>query len=30
LKDIHLPGEITEVGFKIFGYIEEGVSVDYL
>lgn len=30
LKDIYLPGEATEAGYKVYGYIKEGVSVDYL
>jgi len=30
LQAIHLPGEITEAGYKIYGYIKEGFSVDFL
>ncbi|QDT81811.1 hypothetical protein CA11_54080 [Gimesia maris] len=30
LKKIHVPGEVTEHGFKVFGYIPAGQTVDYL
>lgn len=30
LQYIHLPGETTEAGYKVYGYIKEGSSVDFL
>ena len=30
LKSIHVPGIKTENGFKVFGHVPEGYSVDYL
>lgn len=30
LKSIHVPGIKTEYGFKVYGYVHEGESVDYL
>jgi hypothetical protein len=30
LARIHVPGESTENGFKIYGYVTEDQSVDYL
>lgn len=30
LKSIHVPSIKTEHGFKVYGYIIEGASVDYL
>lgn len=30
LKAIHVPGERTEDGFRVFGYVEPGKSVKYL
>lgn len=30
LKSIHVPGTKTENGFKVFGHVVEGISVDYL
>jgi hypothetical protein len=30
LKKIHLPGEETEDGFRIYGYAQPGQSLDYL
>lgn len=30
LQSIHLPGEETDKGFKIYGYINVGTSIDYL
>jgi len=30
LKRIHLPGEETEDGFRIFGYASQGQAVQYL
>lgn len=30
LKAIHLPGEETEAGFRVFGYGEKGQTLDYL
>jgi hypothetical protein len=30
LVAIHLPGEETELGFRIFGYVPAGTFVDYL
>jgi hypothetical protein len=30
LAKIHLPGEETESGFRIFGYVADGQVVDYL
>lgn len=30
LKSIHVPGIKIENGFKVYGYVSEGQSVDYL
>ena len=30
LQAIHLPGELTADGFRVFGYVEDGQAVDYL
>jgi len=30
LKKIHVPGQESEYGFKVFGFVVEGVSVEYL
>lgn len=30
LKVIHVPGERSEVGYRVFGYVEPGKSVKYL
>jgi hypothetical protein len=30
IKRIHLPGEETDDGFRIYGYAEQGQTVDYL
>ncbi len=30
LKSIHVPGVKTDNGYKVYGYIPEGESVDYL
>ena len=30
LERIHLPGEVTADGFKVFGFVESGQPVDYL
>ena len=30
LVRIHLPGERTETGFRVFGYAEAGMSVSYI
>ncbi|WP_017264195.1 hypothetical protein [Sinorhizobium meliloti] len=30
LKAIHLPGEETETGFRVFGYGQKGQILDYL
>ncbi|MEN3930581.1 DUF6678 family protein [Microvirga sp. W0021] len=30
LKKIHVPGERTENGFRVFGYVETGTEVNYL
>lgn len=30
LKKIHLPGERTEIGFRIFGYAKSNVAVNYI
>ncbi len=30
LKSIHVPGIKIENGFKVYGYVNEGQSVDYL
>ena len=30
LKEIHVPGEETETGFKVYGYIPSGKAIDYL
>jgi hypothetical protein len=30
LTNIHVPGEATACGFKIFGYVSSGATVDYL
>lgn len=30
LKSIHVPGEKIENGFKVYGYIRDGESVEYL
>ncbi|MCM5692470.1 hypothetical protein Q1M64_21560 [Sinorhizobium meliloti] len=30
LKAIHLPGEETEAGFRVFGYGQKGQTLDYL
>lgn len=29
-KNIHLPGEETDRGFRVFGYAERGQAVDYI
>ena len=29
LKSIHVPGEKTEHGYRVFGYAEPGKAVDY-
>ncbi len=30
LQHIHLPGVTTENGFKVFGYIKNGLAVDFI
>lgn len=30
LMSIHVPGEETDSGFRIFGYVVEGQAVDYI
>ena len=30
LRSVHVPGEVTETGFRIFGYAPLGAVVDYL
>jgi hypothetical protein len=30
LEAVHVPGEQTEHGFKVIGYAQNGVAVDYL
>ncbi len=30
LKSIHVPGIKTENGFRVYGYVSEGESVEYL
>ncbi|MFD2265622.1 DUF6678 family protein [Lacibacterium aquatile] len=30
LKTIHVPGEETDTGFRVFGYIESGQTVTYI
>lgn len=30
LKSIHVPGIQTDIGYKVYGYAQEGNSVDYL
>lgn len=30
LQEIHLPGIITQNGFKVFGYLEQGQAIEYL
>jgi hypothetical protein len=30
IKRIHLPGEETDDGFRIYGYAEQGQTVEYL
>jgi hypothetical protein len=30
LKKIHIPGHKTEHGFKVYGYLKENQSVDYI
>ena len=30
LKSINLPGEVTDIGFMLYGYIDEGDVVDYI
>ena len=30
LVAIHLPGEETELGFRVFGYVPAGTVVDYI
>jgi hypothetical protein len=30
LRSVHVPGVITEAGFKIFGYVPLGTHVEYL
>jgi Family of unknown function (DUF6678) len=30
LRSIHLPGEVTDEGYKIYGYINIGKPIDYL
>ena len=30
LRSVHVPGEVTETGFRIFGYAPLGTEVDYL
>ncbi|WP_050629804.1 DUF6678 family protein [Bradyrhizobium viridifuturi] len=30
IKQIHLPGEVTDDGFRIYGYAEPGQAIDYL
>jgi len=30
LANVHVPGEVTGVGIRIFGYIPEGIAVSYL
>jgi len=30
LRAIHLPGTQTDVGFKVFGHVPEGMPCDYL
>lgn len=30
LRAIHLPGIATEVGFKVFGHLPEGIPCEYL
>ncbi len=30
LKSIHVPGERTEHGYRVFGYVEPGTAVNYI
>ncbi|MGQ3214773.1 DUF6678 family protein [Shinella sp.] len=30
LKRVHVPGDETELGFRVFGYTERGQAVDYI
>lgn len=30
LRQIHVPGKLTSQGVKVYGYVEEGVAIDYL
>lgn len=30
LRSVHVPGEVTAVGFKVFGYAPLGAQVQYL
>jgi hypothetical protein len=30
LARVHVPGELTENGFKVYGHVMEGQAVDYL
>jgi hypothetical protein len=30
LRSIHVPGEKTEYGYRVFGYTEPGKAVDYI
>ena len=30
LREVHVPGEETPEGFRIFGYVENGLAIDFL
>ena len=30
LRRVHVPGEETETGFRVFGYAQAGQAIDYL
>lgn len=30
LKDVHVPGHETANGYRVYGYIKEGQSIDYI
>jgi len=30
LKSVHVPGERTEHGYRVFGYAEPGKAIDYI
>ena len=30
LRSVHVPGEVTDAGFRVYGYVSPGVGSEYL